>query len=72
MDNDSFVDYKEFLSELLGKNTEVVEATEQEVEEVVEEEEVEVEVEVEKAEATELNIETPQPKVIKPFGHLSE
>jgi hypothetical protein len=71
MDNDSFVDYKEFLSELLGKNTQVV--AEEVVEEVVQEEVVEeVEVEVEKAEATDLNIETPQPKVIKPFGHLSE
>lgn len=72
MDNDSFADYKEFLSELLGKKVEVAEATEEVVEEEVVEEEVEVEVEVEKAEATELNIETPQPKVIKPFGHLAE
>jgi hypothetical protein len=70
MDNDSFVDYKEFLSELVGNKPDVVEATEEVVEEEVVEEEVEVE--VEKAEATELNIETPQPKVIKPFGHLSE
>lgn len=73
MDNDSFADYKEFLSELLGKNVQEVVA-EVVVEELVEEEVVEeVEVEVEKAEATtNLNIETPQLKVIKPFGHLSE
>jgi hypothetical protein len=71
MDNESFADYKEFLSELSGKKVEVAEATEEVVEETVEEE-IEVEVEVEKAEASALNIETPQPKVIKPFGHLSE
>lgn len=70
MDNDSFADYKEFLSELLGKNIESAEATE--VEEVETVEEVEVEVEnVEQASAS-LNIETEKPKVIKPFGHLSE
>jgi chromosome segregation ATPase len=72
MDNESFADYKEFLSELSGKKVEVAEATEEVVEEETVEEEIEVEVEVDKAEASALNIETPQPKVIKPFGHLSE
>jgi hypothetical protein len=69
MDNDAFADYKEFLSELVGKTTQVV--AEEVVEEVVAEE---VEVELEEAEVATagLNIETEQPKVIKPFSHLAE
>lgn len=71
MDNDSFADYKDFLSELLGnkEEVEVVEASEEVVEEVVEET---VEVEIETSTASALNIETEIPKVITPFGHLSE
>lgn len=71
MDDEAFADYKDFLSELVTpkaeEKTEEVVAEDKEVEE-----EVEVEIENTDKSTADLNIETEQPKVIKPFGHLSE
>lgn len=67
MDQDAFNDYKEFLSELI---TVKVEASTEEVQEQAEEVVEELEVEITDSASASLNVETEQPKTIKPFGHL--
>jgi hypothetical protein len=70
MDAESFVDYKELLSEIAGKKQEtVVEDKVEASEEVVEEEVIEVEG-VDNASAG-INIEQEVKKEVKPFGHLA-